>query len=135
MNKKWEVNEADDILISKISDEFNVSRLVANIIVNKGLKDSHEIEVFLHPRRSDFHDPFLMPDMEIATNRIIKAIKDNEKVAIYGDYDVDGITSSTVLKRFLKDRGLETDVYIPNRLNEGYGLNEESIKEISEIKR
>lgn len=134
MNKKWEVNEADDILISKISDEFNVSRLVANIIVNKGLKDSHEIEVFLHPRRSDFHDPFLMPDMEIATNRIIKAIKDNEKVAIYGDYDVDGITSSTVLKRFLKDRGLETDVYIPNRLNEGYGLNEESIKEISEKK-
>ena len=134
MNKKWEVNEADDILISKISDEFNVSRLVANIIINKGLKDSHEIEVFLHPRRSDFHDPFLMPDMEIATNRIIKAIKDNEKVAIYGDYDVDGITSSTVLKRFLKDRGLETDVYIPNRLNEGYGLNEESIKEISEKK-
>lgn len=134
MNKKWEVNEADDILISKISDEFNVSRLVANIIINKGLKDSHEIEVFLHPRRSDFHDPFLMPDMEIATNRIIKAIKDNEKVAIYGDYDVDGITSSTVLKRFLKDRGLETDVYIPNRLNEGYGLNEEAIKEISEKK-
>lgn len=134
MNKKWEVNEADDILISKISDEFNVSRLVANIIVNKGLKDSHEIEVFLHPRRSDFHDPFLMPDMEITTNRIIKAIKDNEKVAIYGDYDVDGITSSTVLKRFLKDRGLETDVYIPNRLNEGYGLNEEAIKEISEKK-
>lgn len=134
MNKKWEVNEADDILISKISDEFNVSRLVANIIANKGLKDSHEIEVFLHPRRSDFHDPFLMPDMEIATNRIIKAIKNNEKVAIYGDYDVDGITSSTVLKRFLKDRGLETDVYIPNRLHEGYGLNEEAIREISEKK-
>lgn len=132
MNKKWEINEADDILISKISDEFNVSRLVANIIANKGLKDSHEIEVFLHPRRSDFHDPFLMPDMEIATNRIIKAIKNNEKVAIYGDYDVDGITSSTVLKRFLKDRGLETDVYIPNRLHEGYGLNEEAIREISE---
>ena len=134
MNKKWEINEADDILISKISDEFNVSKLVANIIANKGLKDSHEIEVFLHPRRSDFHDPFLMPDMEIATNRIIKAIKNNEKVAIYGDYDVDGITSSTVLKRFLKDRGLETDVYIPNRLHEGYGLNEEAIREISEKK-
>lgn len=131
MNKKWEVNEADDILISKISEEFNVSRLVANIIANKGLRDSHEIEVFLHPRRSDFHDPFLMPDMEIAVNRIIKAIKNNEKVAIYGDYDVDGITSSTVLKRFLKDRGLEADVYIPNRLNEGYGLNKDEINEIA----
>ena len=75
MNKKWEVNEADEILINKISDEFNVSRLVASIIANKGLKDSSEIEVFLHPRRSDFHNPFLMPDMEIAVNRIIKAIK------------------------------------------------------------
>ena len=75
MNKKWEVNEADEILINKISDEFNVSRLVASIIANKGLKDSSEIEVFLHPRRSDFHNPFLMPDMEIAVNRIIKSRK------------------------------------------------------------
>lgn len=131
LNKKWEVNEANDILINRISNEFNVSRLVANIIVNKGLTDSNEIEVFLHPRRTDFHDPFLMPDMEIAVNRIIKAIKQNEKVAIYGDYDVDGITSSTILKRFLEERGLKTDVYIPNRLNEGYGLNEEAIREIA----
>ena len=131
MNKKWEVNEADEILINKISDEFNVSRLVASIIANKGLKDSSEIEVFLHPRRSDFHNPFLMPDMEIAVNTIIKAIENHEKVAIYGDYDVDGITSSTVLKRFLSERGLETDVYIPNRLYEGYGLNNNEINEIA----
>lgn len=134
MNKKWEVNEADDILINKIAEEFNVSRLVANIIANKGLKDSHEIEVFLNPRRSDFHNPFLMPDMEIAVERIIKAINENEKVAIYGDYDVDGITSSTVLKRFLDERGLHADIYIPNRLNEGYGLNENAIREIAETK-
>ena len=131
MNKKWEVNEADEILINKISDEFNVSRLVASIIANKGLKDSSEIEVFLHPRRSDFHNPFLMPDMEIAVNRIVKAIENHEKVAIYGDYDVDGITSSTVLKRFLSERGLEADVYIPNRLYEGYGLNKDEIYEIA----
>ena len=131
MNKKWEVNEAGEILINKISDEFNVSRLVASIIANKGLKDSSEIEVFLHPRRSDFHNPFLMTDMEIAVNRIIKAIENHEKVAIYGDYDVDGITSSTVLKRFLSERGLETDVYIPNRLYEGYGLNNNEINEIA----
>lgn len=134
MNKKWEVNEADDILINKIAEEFNVSRLVANIIANKGLKNSHEIEVFLNPRRSDFHNPFLMPDMDIAVERIIKAINENEKVAIYGDYDVDGITSSTVLKRFLDERGLHADIYIPNRLNEGYGLNENAIREIAETK-
>ena len=97
MNKKWELNEANDALINKISEEFNVSKLVANIIANKGLTNSDEIEVFLHPRRTDFHDPFMMPDMEKAVDRVVKAIEINEKVAIYGDYDVDGITSSTVL--------------------------------------
>lgn len=134
MNKKWEINEANNELIEKISNEFNISRLVANIIANKGLKTSKEIEVFLYPRRSDFHDPFLMPDMEKAVNRIIKAIHKKEKVVIYGDYDVDGITSSTVLKRFLEERGLYTEVYIPNRLNEGYGLNEKAIREIADNK-
>lgn len=134
MNKKWEVNEADNEIIEKISKEFNVSKLVANILANKGLKDSHEIEVFLYPRRSDFHDPFLMPDMHQAVDRIVKAINNKEKIAIYGDYDVDGITSSTVLKRFLKERGLEAEVYIPNRLHEGYGLNENAIKTLAESK-
>ena len=134
MNKKWELNEANDALINKISEEFNVSKLVANIIANKGLTNSDEIEVFLHPRRTDFHDPFMMPDMEKAVDRVVKAIETHEKVAIYGDYDVDGITSSTVLKRFLAERGLETDVYIPNRLHEGYGLNENAIREIADNK-
>ena len=68
MNKKWELNEANDALINKISEEFNVSKLVANIIANKGLTNSDEIEVFLHPRRTDFHDPFMMPDMEKAVD-------------------------------------------------------------------
>lgn len=132
MNKKWEVKISDDELTNKIANEFNISKLVARILANKGLKESNEIEVFLNPRRSDFHDPFLMPDMKIAVDRIIKAIETKEKVAIYGDYDADGITSSTVLKRFLSERGLDADIYIPNRLNEGYGLNEKAIKEIAQ---
>ena len=132
MNKKWEVKISDDELTNKIANEFNISKLVARILANKGLKESNEIEVFLNPSRSDFHDPFLMPDMKIAVDRIIKAIETKEKVAIYGDYDVDGITSSTVLKRFLSERGLDADIYIPNRLNEGYGLNEKAIKEIAQ---
>lgn len=132
MNKKWEVKISDDELTNKIANEFNISKLVARILANKGLKESNEIEVFLNPRRSDFHDPFLMPDMKIAVDRILKAIETKEKVAIYGDYDADGITSSTVLKRFLSERGLDADIYIPNRLNEGYGLNEKAIKEIAQ---
>ena len=72
-----------------------------------------------------------MPDMEKAVDRILKAINNQEKVIIYGDYDVDGITSTTVLKKFLGERGLEVDWYIPNRLNEGYGLNKNAIDYIN----
>ena len=71
-----------------------------------------------------------MPDMEKTVERIIKAINNKEKVIIYGDYDVDGITSITILKKFLEERGLDVGYYIPNRLEEGYGLNKNSIQEI-----
>ena len=134
MNKKWEFYGKDEEIVKNIQDEFGLSRLLATIIANKNLKTKQEIEVFLNPTRNDFHDPYLMPDMEIAVNRIIKAIENQEKVIIYGDYDVDGITSITVLKKFLADRGLEVDSYIPNRLDEGYGLNKSAIDKIVEQK-
>ena len=105
-----------------------------NIIANKGLKDKKEIEIFLNPTRKDFYDPFLMPDMEKAVERIVKAINNKEKITIYGDYDVDGITSSTVLSRFLEERGVKPDIYIPDRINEGDGLNQNAIKSIAENK-
>ena len=132
MNKKWEFCDIDVDEVEKIKSEYNVSDLVATVISNKKL--TGDINVFLNPTREDFYDPFLMPDMEIAVDRIIKAINENEKVIIYGDYDVDGITSITVLKKFLKERGLEVDSYIPNRLDEGYGLNKEAINKIVENK-
>jgi single-stranded-DNA-specific exonuclease len=134
LNKQWKVYNADEKQVEKIAKEFNINKLVARIIANKDFKNKEQIEVFLNPKRNDFYDPFLMPDMEKAVTRIIKAIDNNEKTIIYGDYDVDGITSSTVLKRYLEERGLCADVYIPNRLDEGYGLNENAINEISEKK-
>lgn len=130
MNKKWEYYGKEDEKVEKIQQEFGLSRLLSTILVNKGLETKEEIEVFLNPTRKDFHDPYLMPDMEIAVKRIIQAIENQEKVIIYGDYDVDGITSITVLKKFLSDRGLEVDSYIPNRLDEGYGLNKAAIDKI-----
>ena len=130
MNKKWEYYESDDKKVKEISDKFNISSLLAKVLVNRGIVDDEQIRVFLNPTRNDFYNPFLMPDMEIAVNRIIKAINNNEKVIIYGDYDVDGITSTTVLKKFLAERGLEVGYYIPNRLEEGYGLNKDAIEDI-----
>ena len=128
MNKKWEYYDINTKEVEEIKNKYNVSRLVATVISNKNLQD--DIDVFLNPTRNDFYDPFLMPDMEIAVNRIIKAIENQEKVITYGDYDVDGITSITVLKKFLQDRGLNVDSYIPNRLDEGYGLNKNAIDKI-----
>ena len=128
MNKKWEFYNTDIKEIESIKNKYNISKLVATVIANKQLQGS--IDVYLNPTRKDFYDPFLMPDMEVAVNRIIRAIENKEKVIIYGDYDVDGITSITVLKKFLKERGLDVDSYIPNRLNEGYGLNKNAIDKI-----
>lgn len=134
MKKKWEIYEQNEELIEKISKKHNISRLLAQILINRGITDDEQIDVFLNPKRNNFHNPFLMNDMEKAVDRIIKAIENKEKTIIYGDYDVDGITSITVLKQFLEERGLETDYYIPNRLDEGYGLNSKAVEAISNKK-
>ena len=131
MTKKWQIYESNNEKIEEISKKYNLNKLLATILVNRKIEEN-QIEMYLNPNRKNFHDPFLMPDMEIAVNRILKAMENKEKIIIYGDYDVDGITSITVLKSFLKDRGIEVDQYIPNRLEEGYGLNNPAIKKIAE---
>ena len=132
MNKIWEYNNIDKELVNKIQKENNINPLLATILANRNITKKEDIDLFLNPTRNDFHDPFLMPDMNIAVKRIKKAITNKEKAIIYGDYDVDGITSITVLKSFLEERGLLVDAYIPNRLKEGYGLNKTAIKSIAE---
>ena len=134
MNKKWECNYADEEKVNKIVEEFGISNLIAKILVNKNIITKEEINLFLNPTRYDFYDPYLMPDMEKAADRIIQAIKNKEKIVIYGDYDVDGITSTTVLLKFFKERGVDVAFYIPNRLDEGYGLNKNAIKKIVDDK-
>ena len=132
MNKKWQIYETDIEKVKQIKEKYKLNELLATILVNRNITSEEKIRLFLNPTREDFYDPFLITDMEIAVERIIKAIKNQEKVTIYGDYDVDGITSITVLKSFLKDIGLETTTYIPNRLNEGYGLNKNAIDKIKQ---
>lgn len=132
MNRKWEICKNNKEQIEKLVKESNLSSLLASILINRNITTLQEVELFLNPTRNDFHDPFLMPDMDKAVERILKAIKNQEKVIIYGDYDVDGITSITVLKKFLAERGLNVGEYTPNRLDEGYGLNKKAIKTIQE---
>ena len=130
MNKKWECCRADEIRVNNLMENYKINKLLATILVNRDIDISEKLNQFLNPTRNDFYNPFLMPDMDKAVNRIIKAIGNNEKIMIYGDYDADGITSITVLKKFLTERNMQVDSYIPNRLDEGYGLNKEAIEGI-----
>lgn len=130
MNKKWECYNVSEDLLHDFMQKFKLNEILARVLINKNITKKEDIDLFMNPTRKDFHDPFLMPDMEITVDRVLKAIRNKEKIIIYGDYDADGITSITVLKTFLEERGLEVASYIPNRLDEGYGLNKQAIKKI-----
>ena len=132
MNKKWQIYETNTEEVKRIKSKYQLNELLATILVNRNIIKEDDIKLFLNPTRDDFYDPFLITDMEKAIEKIVKAIQEKQKVTIYGDYDVDGITSITVLKSFLKDIGLETSSYIPNRLDEGYGLNKDAIDTIKQ---
>lgn len=106
MNKKWELYNSNEELINQVVQKYDVGTLLASVLVSRNIVNTENVNVFLNPTRNDFHDPFEMPDMNLAVDRIIKAIENKEKVIIYGDYDVDGITSTMVLKKFLDEHGL-----------------------------
>ena len=132
MIKKWEFYNSDEKLVNEICEKYNLNKVIGKIIVNRHVVNDEDVRIFITPTRDDFHDPFLFTGMDIAVERIIEAINNKEKILIYGDYDVDGITSTTVLKKYLIDRGIPVDTYIPNRLHEGYGLNKNAIDTIKE---
>ena len=132
MIKKWEFYNSDEKLVDEICERYNLNKVIGKIIVNRHVVNDEDVRIFITPTRDDFHDPFLFKGMDIAVERIIKAINNKEKILIYGDYDVDGITSTAVLKKYLMDRGISVDTYIPNRLHEGYGLNKNAIDTIKE---
>ena len=133
MIKKWEIYNSDEQKVKEVCEKYNLNEVIGKIIVNRKVVNDEEVRIFITPTRDDFHDPFLFKDMDIAVNRIIKAIDNKENILIYGDYDADGITSTTVLKKYLQERGGIVNTYIPNRLDEGYGLNKEAIKKIKDM--
>lgn len=124
MAKQWMVRE-------KISDD-----LIRQILFYRGVKDDAETKKFLIPDYdNDLHDPFLMKDMDKAVERILRAVKNNEKVVVYGDYDADGVCASAVFHEFFKKIGFDNfHIHIPDRHVDGYGLNSDAIKEFIETK-
>ena len=130
MKNNWVIAKQNIKLRNKISDKLDISHITAQLLINRGIKDEHEAEAFLNPRLFDLPSPFLMKDMDIAVRRLHEALKNNEKVAIYGDYDVDGVTSTSLFYNFVKSLGMNVVTYNPDRLSEGYGINTDAIKKL-----
>lgn len=131
--KRWVYldSDTDENIIYAYRKLLNVSPLVAKVLLNRGLKDAGDAKRFIERSVDSLYSPFLIRDMDKAVERINKALENREKITVYGDYDVDGITSTTVLVSFLRKKGAVVDAYIPDRQNEGYGVNREAIERIS----
>lgn len=113
-----------------LKKELNVTDIVARLLINRDVVDIEDAKIFLNPDMKFLHNPYQMAGMSNTVERIVAAIKNNEKICIYGDYDVDGITSVAMLYSFIKKLDGNIIYYIPNRIEEGYGLNIESIEKI-----
>ena len=127
MEKRWKIkNKADQEVVNKLTSELGIDSVIADLLAQRGIKTYDEAKEFFRPSLNDLHDPFLMKDMDKAISRIEKAIKSEEKILVYGDYDVDGTTAVALVYSFLKKHHTtETlvDYYIPDRYAEGYGIS------------
>ena len=131
MNNVWKLKKIDNEIIKEYVNEFNIDELTAKLLISKNVEKG-KVSSFLRPSIDNLYDPFLLEDMDKLVDRILKAKSLKEKVVIYGDYDVDGITSITLMYSFLKDIGIDVSYYLPDRQEEGYGLNKEALLKLKE---
>ncbi len=130
--KRWNVKHIDNPLVDEFAKKLNITPLVASLLINRGIQTVEEASQFLHIEDESFHDPFLLEGMEETVARIRQAIENNERIMIYGDYDADGVSSTSVMLSALGQLGAQVDFYIPNRFTEGYGPNEQAFRQISD---
>ena len=133
MKPNWLLSPQNIKLSNKISDQLKINPITAQVLVNRGVKNELEAEAFLSPRLFDLPSPNLMKDMDKAVKRLDTALRENQKVAVYGDYDVDGVTSTSLFYIFLKSLGMEVTTYNPDRLSEGYGVNKAAVDKLKTI--
>lgn len=131
MQTGWQVLPREPNSAKKLANALRIPILLAQLLLNRGLENPVQANYFLFPKLSDLHNPFLLRDMHRAVFRIGQAIANKEKIMIYGDYDVDGLTSTALIYHFLHKLTPHVDCYIPHRIYEGYGLNIEAIKKIA----
>lgn len=130
---QWIIRESGDKKAEEsLVKEFGVSRIVSQLILNRQVKSLEEAQSYLYPSLNDLHSPFLMKDMKQGVARLIRAIANEEKIVIYGDYDADGITSVVILYKFIQELNARVSYYIPDRVEEGYGLKTPVIDQFRE---
>ncbi len=129
MEKRWKIIEVDQNKVSALKTSLSISSPLCNILVQRGIDTFEKAKDYFRPQLSHLHNPFLMKDMEKAVERILFAVNNNQKILVFGDYDVDGTTSVAIMYRFLKKNYAEEKIefYIPNRYKEGYGISKQGI--------
>ena len=132
MQKRWVVKEADEQKVTALQEALKVHPVLCKLLVQRGIETYEQAKAFFRPSLESLHDPFLMQDMDKAINRIATAIANNEKILIYGDYDVDGTTAVATVYSFFKEFYPNIDYYIPNRYTEGYGISTKGIDHAAE---
>jgi len=128
--KQWTIQPADS-RSAQLARTLKVSPLLAQVLINRGITDAHTGSVFLRPRLTELISPELMPGAEKAVRRIKQAVNNKEKITVYGDYDVDGIAGVAILWQLLKLLGGDVEYYIPHRIDEGYGLNDDAVQSLA----
>ncbi|MBS4199781.1 single-stranded-DNA-specific exonuclease RecJ [Bacillus sp. FJAT-49732] len=126
---RWIVQDKNDQIAKELAEQLNIAPLLASLLINRGLNDVNKAKSFLYTDNVEFHNPFLFEDMEKSVNRIKYAIETNEPILIFGDYDADGVTSTSVMMDILTKMNANVSYYIPNRFTEGYGPNENAFRE------
>ena len=124
MNKNWVIKApGNDEEINSLASELGIEKPLSQLLIQRNIKSYSEAREFFRPDLGNLHDPFLMKDMDRAIKRIQEAVQSDEKVLIYGDYDVDGTTAVALVYSCFKDHFREIDYYIPDRYHEGYGIS------------
>jgi single-stranded-DNA-specific exonuclease len=128
--KRWLIKEQNQTLSKEFSQSLSISPLVSQLLINRGITTVEQADYFLTATLKNLHSPLLMKNMDKAVARVVSAIKNREKICIYGDYDVDGITATAILVLFLREIQADVFYYLPHRLEEGYGLDTAALKKI-----
>ena len=128
MKFRWSPAPPQPLLAGQLASQLNISPLLAQCLLNRGFSEPSAIQYFLQPRLKNLADPFLLPNMDAAIVRLLRAREQNESLVIFGDYDVDGVTSTALLLEVLRPLGWRVDFYLPSRMDEGYGLSADGVE-------